>query len=151
MFGIVPFRRKSEATDVFRGVDELMHRMWHEFPFGELETDLGVEWTPKVDVSETEKELTVKAELPGIERDHIDISLDENTLVIKGEKNQEKEETGEHYHRVERSYGSFYRSIRLPAAVEKDKIDASYHDGILKVVMPKSKEAKERITHVEVH
>lgn len=152
MFGLVPYRRRGELLDPFRRMDELMKRAWHDFPFGELiEQEGGKEWLPNVDISETEKEITVKAELPGIDKKNIDISLDENHLVIRGEKKQEKEETGKHFYRVERSFGSFYRSLDLPATVEKDRIDATYKDGVLTIVLPKSEEAKQKITHVAVH
>ena len=152
MSGLVPFRSRNVLVDPFRSVEELMKKSWHDFPFGELiEKELGSEWTPSVDISETEKEVTVKAELPGIDKKDIEISLNENYLVIKGEKRGETEETGKHFHRVERSYGSFYRSLLLPATVEKDEIDATYKDGVLTVVLPKSEEAKKKITHVKVH
>ena len=152
MFGLVPVRSRNEVVDPFRGMNELMQRFWHDFPFGEIaEKDFGTEWMPSVDISETDKQVIVKAELPGIAREDIDISLDDNYLIIKGEKKEEKKETDKHYHRVERTFGSFYRSLVLPTAVEKDKIDATYKDGILTVVLPKSAEAAKKITHVKVH
>ena len=152
MFGLVPVKRRNELLDPFRRMDELMRRTWGDFPFGELvEKEFGTEWVPSVDISETEKEITVKAELPGIDKKDIEISLDENHLIIKGEKRGETEETGKHFHRVERTFGSFYRSLLLPATVAKDKIDAAYKDGVLTVVLPKSEEAKKRVTHVKVH
>ena len=152
MFGLVPFRSRNELVDPFRRMDELMRRAWGDFPFGgALENEFGTEWVPSVDISETEKEITVKAEIPGMEKKDIEISLDEGHLIIKGEKRGETEETGKHFHRVERTYGSFYRSLELPAVVEKDKIDATYKDGVLTVVLPKSAEAKQKITHVKVH
>ena len=152
MFGLVPYRSRNELVDPFRRMDELMRRAWNDFPFGGLdEKEFGTEWVPSVDISETEKEITVKAEIPGIDKKDIEISLEENHLVIKGEKRGETEETGKHFHRVERCYGSFYRSLQLPATVEKDKIDATYKNGVLTVVLPKSEEAKEKITHVKVH
>ena len=152
MFGLVPSRRHNEWVDPFRGMDELVDRFWQGFPFGEIaEREVETEFMPRVDISETDKQLTVKAELPGIAREDIDISLDEGYLIIKGEKKQEKEETGKHFHRVERTYGSFYRSLRLPTMVARDKIDATFKDGVLTVVLPKSEEAKKKITHVTVH
>ncbi len=145
-------RRRNELVDPFRGMNELAERLWHGFPFGEIaEKEFETEFMPNVDISETDKQVTVKAELPGIAREDIDISLDENYLIIKGEKKQEKEETGKHFHRLERTFGSFYRSLRLPTLVEKDKIDATFKDGVLTVVLPKSEEAKKKITHVTVH
>lgn len=152
MFGLVPVKRRHGLVDPFWRMEELMRRALNDFPFGEVtERDSGTEWMPSVDISETEKEITVKAELPGIDKKDIDISLEENHLIIKGEKRGETEESGKHFHRVERTYGSFYRSLLLPATVEKDKIDAAYKDGVLIVVLPKSEEAQEKITHVKVH
>lgn len=152
MFGIVPVKRRNELVDPFRGMNELMQRLWEGLPYGEMvEKEFGTEWIPSVDISETGKKLIVKAELPGMTREDIDISLDEDYLIIKGEKKQEKEENDKHFHRVERTFGSFYRSLRLPTVVEKDKIDATYKNGVLTVVLPKSEEAEKKITHVTVH
>ncbi|MEW6426759.1 MAG: Hsp20/alpha crystallin family protein [Thermodesulfobacteriota bacterium] len=128
-----------------------MRRMWSDLPFGGWEGESAFAWSPKVDLSETDKEITVKAELPGLKREDIDISLDERSLVIKGEKKSESEETGRHFHRVERTYGCFYRALPLPATVEQDKIEATYKDGILTVVLPKTEEARKKLTHIEVH
>lgn len=99
------------------------------------------EWMPSVDVSETAKEIIVKVEIPGVEAKEIDVSLDGNVLTIKGERKREHEERDENFHRIERSYGSFYRSLQLPAEVEGDKIKATYKKGVLKVTLPKSKKA----------
>ncbi len=99
-------------------------------------------WLPDLDVSETDKEFIVRAEVPGIEKDNIDITLTDGLLTIKGEKKHEKEEKEENYHCVERRYGSFARTLRLPSDVEHDKIDASYKDGVLKLVIPKPEKAE---------
>ena len=96
--------------------------------------------TPTFDVSETEKELIVKAEVPGMDKKDIHINLSDGLLTIKGEKKQEKK--NENYHSVERRYGMFSRTIRLPFEVEADKVDATYKDGVLKVTLPKSEAAK---------
>ena len=94
-------------------------------------------WLPDLDVSETDKEIIVRAEVPGIERDDIDITLTNGLLTIKGEKKHEDEEKKEDYHRIERRYGSFARTLRLPSDVEHDNIEANYKDGVLKLVIPK--------------
>jgi HSP20 family protein len=96
------------------------------------------EWIPAFDISENDKNYLVTAELPGIDIKDVDITLSEGILTVKGEKKQEKEDKSEGYHRIERSYGSFNRSFRIPGKVETDKIDASYKDGVLKVVLPKA-------------
>ncbi len=107
-------------------------------------------WLPSIDVSETKNDIVVKAELPGMDPKDIDISLSDGSLVLKGEKKHEKEEKEENYHFVERSYGSFVRSVHLPAEVKHDKISASYKNGVLKVVLPKSEESKKKEIKVKV-
>ncbi len=107
-------------------------------------------WFPSLDVSETKNEIVVKAEVPGMDPKDIDISLADGVLSIRGERKQEKEEKEENYHLVERSYGSFARSVALPKEVKHDKISASYKDGVLKIVLPKSEEAKKKEVKIKV-
>ncbi len=107
-------------------------------------------WSPTVDVSETPTEIAVSVELPGFEKDEIDISLEENVLSISGERKFEKEENRD-FHRVERWYGSFFRSFRLPATVDSSKIDASLKDGLLTIRLPKVEEARPRQIPVTVN
>jgi len=107
-------------------------------------------WTPAVDIAEHDDQYLVKVELPGVNKDEVKLTLENNILTIRGEKKQEKETKKENYHRVERSYGSFQRSFTLPAAVKADKIDASYKDGILTVALPKAEEAKPKQIEVKV-
>ena len=96
------------------------------------------EWAPAFDISENDKEYIVSAELPGIEIKDVDITISDGILSVKGEKKHETEDKGKDYHRIERRYGSFHRSFRIPGRVESDKVDASYKDGILKVLLPKA-------------
>jgi HSP20 family protein len=107
-------------------------------------------WTPAVDIAEHDDEYLVKVELPGVNKDEVKLTLENNILTIRGEKKQEKETKKENYHRVERNYGAFQRSFTLPAAVKSDKIDASYKDGILTVSLPKAEEAKPKQIEVKV-
>jgi HSP20 family protein len=100
--------------------------------------NVNAEWVPAFDISENEKEYIITAELPGIDIKDVDITLSEGVLSVKGEKKQEKEDKGEDYHMIERHYGSFHRSFRLPGKVETDKIDANYKDGLLKLTLPKA-------------
>jgi len=129
-----------------------MDRLWDSFLEGRpgRRAREGEEWVPSLDFSETKSDLVVKAELPGIDPKDIDISLNEGVLTIKGEKRQEKEEKEEGYHLVERSYGSFTRSIRLPREVQNDKINASYKNGVLKISLPKSEESKKKEIKIKV-
>jgi HSP20 family protein len=103
-------------------------------------SDKGV--TPAFDISETDREIHVKAELPGMDPKEIDITVTGDLLTIKGEKREEKEEKGRNFHRRERRYGSFSRSFRLPVEVKADSINASYKDGVLTVTVPKAEEEK---------
>ena len=95
-------------------------------------------------MTETKNAIVVSVEIPGMNPKDIDISFRDGTLIIKGEKKQEKEEKGENYHVIERSYGSFTRSIPLSNEVRKDKITASYKNGVLKIILPKSDAAKKK-------
>jgi HSP20 family protein len=107
------------------------------------------EWVPALDVSETENEVIVKAELPGMDVKDIDIALTEGLLTIKGERKLEKEEKKENYHRIERQFGSFARSLNLGAKVRTDGIEAAYKDGILTVTLPKVEESKPKKIEVK--
>jgi len=93
---------------------------------------------PAFDISETEKEYVISGEIPGMDAKDLDITLLDGCLTVKGEKKQEKEEKNENYHRVERHYGSFERSFRIPEKVKTDKLDATYKDGILRLTLPKA-------------
>jgi len=119
---------KSEMDRLF---DRFLEPRWEEFP------TMG-DWVPTVDLSETKEAFVVKAEVPGMEPGDIHVSLQENLLTIKGEKKQEKEEKDERYHRIERSYGSFTRTVRLPVAVDGSKVEAKFKNGLLTVMLPKA-------------
>jgi len=137
-------------SDLF-GIQREMNKMFDGVFRGTGDEDYSFSsWTPAVDIAEHDDEYLVKVELPGVNKDEVKLTLENNILTIRGEKKQEKETKKENYHRVERSYGSFQRSFTLPAAVKSDKIDASYKDGILKVSLPKAEEAKPKQIEVKV-
>jgi HSP20 family protein len=140
-----PFR---EISRLRREID----RLWEDIfgPSRRIFEPLAETWEPAIDVAETAEKITVKAEVPGIEPKDIDISLVGDTLTIKGEKKAEREEKGESYHLVERSYGSFMRSIRMPAPVDPDKIEAHYKNGVLTIICPKKEEVKPKAIEVKV-
>jgi len=143
--------RKMDPLRNFDRMTKEMDRFWDSFVPATLKrTDDTGEWLPSLDVSETKNEIVVKAEVPGMDPKDIDISLSNGTLTIKGEKKQEREEKEGDYHLVERSYGSFIRSIMLPTEVKQDKINASYKNGVLKVVLPKSEEARKKEVKIKV-
>lgn len=106
-------------------------------------------WSPTCDVRETESDYVVRAELPGVNRDAVKISMINNTLVLRGEKKQEEEEKKGTWHHVERTYGSFERMFSLPTAVAVDKIKATYKEGVLEITVPKAEEARPREIRIE--
>ncbi len=137
MSSLIPWR--GEMDRLRSEMERLYDRFFDLRPIRRF-TDDG-EWMTSVDVSETAKEIIVNAEIPGVEAKDIDVNLAGNVLTIKGERKREHEEKEENLHRVERSYGSFYRSLSLPSEVDADKIKASYKKGVLRVTMPKTKRA----------
>jgi HSP20 family protein len=128
-----------------------MDRLWDDFfgPGRKALRPMEMEWAPAVDVSETADQVVIKAEVPGMEAKDIDISLAGDVLTIKGEKKSEREEKKENYHLVERTYGSFSRSLKLPTAVDADKIEASYKQGVLTVSCPKKEEVKPKAIEIK--
>jgi HSP20 family protein len=107
-------------------------------------------WSPNVDILETENELVVRADLPGIDMKNLDLRLEDGTLTLKGERKFEEENKGKGYHRIERGYGVFARSFSLPESVDPEKVKANYKDGVLTVTLPKKELAKPRKVNVEV-
>ncbi|GAB61041.1 MAG: Hsp20/alpha crystallin family protein [Candidatus Jettenia sp.] len=126
-------------------MNRMMDRIFRE---GSL-TETGM-WLPPIDLSETNDKITVKAEIPGIDPKDIDISIQENTLFLKGEKREEKEEKGKNYYRIERQYGSFSRSVVLPATVDTDKVTAECKNGVLEITLQKKEEVKPKQISIKV-
>ena len=108
------------------------------------------DWAPRVDIAETDEAFSVKAELPDINKDDVTVTIDNGVLTIKGERKQEKEEKGKKFHRIERHYGSFYRSFTLPANVDESAVKATFKDGMLTLSIPKTEEAKPKTVNVKV-
>jgi HSP20 family protein len=105
---------------------------------------------PAVDLFEEKDDIVVKAELPGMDKDSIEVNLTDSTLTIKGEKKKEEEVKEENYYRSERTYGSFVRNVELPKAVHTDKVKATFKNGILEIRIPKTEEAKAKEIKVKV-
>jgi HSP20 family protein len=137
--------RWAPETDFVRNrYDRLFNQMLQGFLGAELPTEGmgGRTWLPAVDIKETEEALMFSAELPGMTKDDIEITLENNVLTIAGERKFEKEAKGETFHRVERTFGSFSRSFTLPTGVRTDKVDANFANGILHIHLPKQEESK---------
>lgn len=111
---------------------------------GEEKDLVSSSWTPTVDIFETENELVLSAEVPGINEKDIEIKIEDNTLTLRGERKFENETKEENYHRIERAYGSFFRSFSLPLSINQDIIKAEHLNGVLKIIMPKKPELKPR-------
>ncbi len=151
---LVPWRKKREddeeslapserqARDMFRDFFEEAFTPWaltRMRPWAAPE-----QFSPDVDVAEDEKEYRVTAELPGLSRDDIDVSLAEGVLTIRGQKKEEEEERRGDYVRIERSYGSFVRRVPLPTEVDEDAVEAQFKDGVLRLTLPKSEKQRGR-------
>jgi HSP20 family protein len=147
-----PFLELRRATDrLFDDFFKSFGRPAAEWRSGRrLITDvLGTKW-PSVDMSETDEEILITAELPGVSRDNIHVSVTDDRVMIRGEKREEEEKNEKGYYKSERSYGSFQRSFYLPCEVESDRVDASFKDGVLTLKLPKSAAARERIKKIPV-
>jgi HSP20 family protein len=107
-------------------------------------------WAPPVDIYETENDIVLKAELPGVDPKDVEVRVEDSTLYLKGERKFQKEVKDENYHRVERSYGSFARSFSLPNSINAEKVKAEYKDGLLTLTLPKREEAKPRTIKIDV-
>lgn len=130
LLSMIPGRSFTPSRDLF-------DRFFNDWDLPSLFSSEN-ELIPAFDIAENDKEFLVTAELPGIDAKDVEITISDGILSVKGEKKHEKEDKGEDYHRVERRFGSFNRSFRIPGKVESDKIDASYKDGVLKVLLPKT-------------
>ena len=128
--------------NLLQGFDEALERIWGNGPVRR--------WTPAVDVYENKDSVVVKAELPGLDPKEVEISIEDGTLYLKGERKSESEDQRDGYHRLERSYGSFARAFTLPDSVDPEKVSAEYKDGLLSVTLPKREESKPKKVKIAV-
>ena len=142
---------KWDPLRELRAMQEQMNRLFEmsrDRTFGEpFEQGL---WQPPVDIYEDDSEVVVKMEVPEIDQKDIDVHVEENTLIIQGERKLEREEKKQNYHRIERCYGTFRRSFSLPASVDQERISATCERGVLKLVLPKRTAARQRQIEVAV-
>lgn len=142
--------------DPFRELEDMSDRLNRVFNRPAARTTNGKEaitvadWIPTVDISETEAEYQIKAELPEVKKEDVKVTVEDGVLTIQGERRHETEEKGKKYHRVERSYGSFVRSFTLPDHVDDAKVKAEYKDGVLHLRLPKSEKAKPKSIDVKI-
>ena len=151
----IPFR-VAPSWDPIRELEEMQSRWASLFsrqmllPEAREEQFSLTEWTPPVDIAEDDKEYTIKAELPGVNKEDVKVTVEGGVLSITGERKSEKEEKDKKYHRIERTYGSFVRSFTLPEGTASDKINAEFKDGVLKLHLPKDEKAKPKTVDVKI-
>ena len=139
-----PFRELATVQD-------RMNRLFQDTYGTEgREEDLTGNFVPAVDIYEDEHNVTVKMEVPGIDQKDIDVRLENNTLTVRGERKFDKDEKEENFHRIERRYGSFYRSFTLPNTLDAEKVQADYDNGVLKIKLAKKAEAKPKQIKVNI-
>jgi HSP20 family protein len=142
--------------DPFRDLASMQDRINRIFGEAYLNNDDDVlnrgDWRPPVDIYENEKhEIVLRAELPGLKKEDLDIRVENNTLTLRGERKRDTQVKQESYHRVERVYGGFTRSFSLPNTVNTEKVEAAFADGVLTITLPMRDEAKPRTIQVQVH
>lgn len=145
--------KKMKLWEPFRDLVSMrddMDRLFETF-FGTRPQSFDDFWRPAVDIEENNGNLMVRAEIPGMTKDDIKVSVQDDLLTISGERKQENETKDKTFHRIERCYGKFRRMIRLPAQVDADKVKASYKDGVLNVTLPKPESLKPKNIDVEIN
>lgn len=144
-------RCKPKTYDPFQELFQLSNDLLALSPYRGDQTLESVRgsWLPAIDISEDQQQITVKADLPGLKKEDIQVSLDHNILTIRGERKSEEVKKEKNFHRVERSYGSFERSFNLGSTVDGSRVNAEYKDGVLEVTVPKTEAAKPKQIEVK--
>ena len=142
---------KVDPLREFAGMHDRLNRLFGNVYLRDEDTSFRGTWVPAVDIFETDShDLVVRAELPGLSREDIEVSVENSTLVLKGERKLDAEVKEENYRRIERSYGTFQRSFTLPNTVDTGKVSADFKHGVLTVKLPFREEARPRTINVEV-
>lgn len=147
----VPVRREEEHPFALlqRDINALFDNFFKGFGLETFESRAGI-ISPRIDIIEGDREIKVSAELPGVDEKDIEVSLTKDTLTIKGEKKESREDKGKDYYRMERSYGSFTRTIPLPTEIDTEKVDAAFKKGILTITLPKTAKAVKETKKIAV-
>jgi HSP20 family protein len=142
--------------DPFRELEDMSNRLNRVFgrPLARVDSNTEMlsmsDWTPSADISETDTAYLIKAEIPGVNKEDVKVTIQDGMLTIRGERKMEKEEKDKKFHRIERSYGSFMRSFRLPEDADESGVKAEFKDGMLNVTLGKSAKAKPKAINVSV-
>ena len=147
MLGI---RKYDPFETLTREFDRMLRRPFDLPAFFEEENADLATWHPRMDVVEKDKEIIVKMDIPGMKQDDIKVTLEDNVLTISGERKFEKDDKKDNYHRVERFYGNFTRSFTLPLTVDSKKINATYKNGVLELVLPKKEETQPKQINIKI-
>lgn len=143
--------------DPLQELEEVQNRLsgvlGHHFPRGmdgESEAMRIAEWSPRIDITEDEKEYLIKADLPEVKKDELKVTVENGVLMISGERKFEKEEKGKKYHRMERAYGNFMRTFDLPDDATPNKVNAEFKDGVLKIHLAKSETTRPKEIDIKI-
>lgn len=161
---LIPWKKKHEVEVVpshddptfalTRGMSEMVHQLFRQFdehlPHPLFRTGAGFNGMPSVDVVETDDEVTVTADLPGLDEKDLQITLDDRVLTLRGERKEEHEKKGRNFRQIERSYGAFHRSIGLPEGIDPDRVEAAFKKGVLQVKIGKLPGTKRSVRRIEV-
>ena len=142
---MAPYRRGMNLFDSFR---HEMEDLYDRF-FRDGDGPAATAWAPRMDMEESERDIVVKADLPGVDPKDVDIQVVDNVLFLRGEKKEQKEERRKNYHRVERFAGQFYRAVALPAGVDTDRVNATSANGTITITIPKKPEAQPKKISVQ--
>lgn len=151
---LVPWRKRDAWMEPFAGFEELENEISHLFDFPLTKWPArglaeAYAWGPAVDIHDAKDHVLVKADVPGLSKDEIDVSIENDQLILKGQKKEEREEKDKNFIRKERFYGSFERIIQLPAAVDAGKVKAVYKNGVLELTLPKREELQPKKIDVQ--
>ncbi len=149
-WGWDPFKdMEKEMQDLTDRFSRLLSR-WPSRTTGAREALTVADWAPSVDISESDNEFLIKAEIPEVDKKDVKVTVQDGLLTLQGERKQEKEEKGKRFHRIERSYGTFLRTFEMPDGVDQDKLKAEFKDGLLVVHLPKTEKARSKAVEVKV-
>ena len=151
---LVPWKARETGLDLFEDLEDIQREMNRLFDVGFRRPlkagNGGTLWAPAVDIVDDKDQIKVKADLPGMKKDEIEVNFENDILTIKGEKKEEKEIKEKDCIRSERYYGAFQRSFSLPSSVDASKVNASYKDGVLEIILPKKEGAKPKQIKVDI-
>lgn len=145
---LVKYNPLRELRTMQEQMNRLLNLSWNHDISGE-DTRESI-WQPAVDIYETEDSIVIKAEVPDVDQKDIDVRIEDNTLILKGERKHEDQVKKENYHRIERYFGSFQRSFSLPATIDQEKVVATCDKGVLNIILPKKEETKPKQINIAV-